>query len=177
MQVYIAALEGNVPAEIVRTFCAFLEFCCLVHRHVITEQTFEAIEEALARFHRFRHVFRDGGHTVVKSFSLPRQHAVKHYPELIRLFGAPNGLCSSITECKHIKAVKEPYRRSNRHNALGQILLTNQRLAKLASCRVNFASRGMLQGMCLSDTLQGLQTLSEIWFILRFVSLQLTNLF
>ena len=109
MQVYIAALEGNVPAEIVRTFRAFLEFCCLVCRHVITEQTLEAIEEALAHFPCFHHVFRDGEHTVVKSFSLPQQHAAKHYPELIRLFGAPNGLCSLITKCKHIKAVKEPY--------------------------------------------------------------------
>ncbi|KIJ16060.1 hypothetical protein PAXINDRAFT_76254, partial [Paxillus involutus ATCC 200175] len=42
-------------------------------------------------------------------------------------FGAPNGLCPSITESKHITAVKKPWRRSNKHNALGQILRTNQR--------------------------------------------------
>lgn len=106
---YIAALEGNVPAEIVCTFRAFLEFCCLVCRHVITEQMLEAIEEALTCFHRFCQVFKDSEHTIINSFSLLRQHAAKHYPELIRLFGALNGLCSSITECKHIKAVKEPY--------------------------------------------------------------------
>jgi hypothetical protein len=70
---------------------------------------------------------------------------------LIRAFGAPNGLCSSITESKHIKAVKEPWRRSNRYDALGQMLLTNQRLDKLAAARVDFNARGMLKGTCFSS--------------------------
>ncbi|KAJ6617373.1 hypothetical protein B0H10DRAFT_2176466 [Mycena sp. CBHHK59/15] len=34
---------------------------------------------------------------------------------------APNGLCSSITESKHIKAVKQPWRRSRRGNDGGAI--------------------------------------------------------
>lgn len=62
------------------------------------------------------------------------------------MFGSPNGLCSSITESKHIKAVKEPWRRSNHYNALGQMLLTNQRNDKLAASTVDFAARGMLDG-------------------------------
>jgi hypothetical protein len=70
---------------------------------------------------------------------------------MIHLFGAPNGLCSSITEAKHIKAVKEPWRRSSKHKALGQMLLTNQRLDKLAAIRVDFEARGMLTGTCLSQ--------------------------
>jgi hypothetical protein len=73
-----------------------------------------------------------------------------HYARNIRLFAAPNGLCLSITENKHIKAVKEPWRRSSRFNALGQILLTNQRLDKLSALQVNFTRRGMLTGTCLS---------------------------
>jgi len=74
--------------------------------------------------------------------------------KLIHAFGAPNGLCSSITESKHIKAVKEPWRRSSRFEALSQMLLTNQRLDKLAATRVDFADRGMLQGTCLSAVLE-----------------------
>jgi hypothetical protein len=77
-------------------------------------------------------------------FSLPRQHALVHYSRLIQEFGAPNGLCSSITESRHITAVKRPWRRSNRFNALGQMLLTNQRLDKLGLARVDFVARGML---------------------------------
>ena len=56
-----------------------------------------------------------------------------HYSLLIRLFGAPNGLCSSITESKHIKDVKEPWQQSNRYNTLLQMLITIQRLNKLAA--------------------------------------------
>ena len=73
-----------------------------------------------------------------------------HYIDRIWDFGAPNGLCSSITESKHIKAVKEPWRRSNRFEALGQMLLTNLRLDKIAAARVDFAARGMLVGSCLT---------------------------
>jgi hypothetical protein len=45
-----------------------------------------------------------------------------------------------------IKAVKEPWWRSSRFNALSQMLLTNQRLDKLAAARVDFSQCGMLQG-------------------------------
>ena len=140
-----------------RAFHAFLEFCYLVHRNVITERTLVEIQDALDRFHKYREIFKTTG--IMLSFSLPRQHSMKHYAFLIRLFGAPNGLCSSITESKHIKAVKEPWRRSSRFRALGQMLLINQRLDKLAASRVDFCTRGMLVGTCLSSALQALGTL------------------
>ncbi|KAH7904803.1 hypothetical protein BJ138DRAFT_1138452 [Hygrophoropsis aurantiaca] len=151
MKVYLPAIEGHVPPDVIRTFRAFLEFCYLVRRNVITEQTLAEIQGALDRFHTYRKVFHRVG--VVFTFSLPRQHSMKHYPELIRLFGAPNGLCSSITECKHIKAVKQPYRRSSRFRALGQMLITNQRLDKIAAARADFTARGMLDGTCLFEAM------------------------
>ena len=73
---------------------------------------------------------------------------------MVWAFSAPNGLCSSITESKHIKAVKQPWRRSSRYEALGQMLLTNQHLDKLAAAHVNFTHRGMLDGTILSATLK-----------------------
>ena len=87
---------------------------------------------------------------VHNDFNLPWQHSLNHYVKVICAFGSPNGLCSSITESKHIKAVKEPWRRSSRFEALSQMLLTNQRLDKLAAARVDFTDRGMLEGTCLS---------------------------
>lgn len=86
MKVYLPAIEG-----------------------VITEKTLIHLEDALARFHEHRKIFQEEGIRPT-GFSLPRQHSMYHYPDMIRLFGAPNGLCSSITEAKHIKAVKEPWR-------------------------------------------------------------------
>jgi hypothetical protein len=107
------------------------------------------LEDALSRFHAFREVFSPVRGR--KGFSLPRQHSMIHYPALIRLFGAPNGLCSSITESKHIRAVKEPWRRSSRNNALFQMLTTNQRLDQLRAAHVDFTQRGMLNGTLLES--------------------------
>ena len=42
---------------------------------------------------------------------------------------------------------------SNCYEALGQMLLTNQQLDKLAAFFVDFANCGMLEGTCLSDVL------------------------
>ena len=77
-------------------------------------------------------------------FNLPRQHSLGHYRRNIQLFGAPNGLCSSITKSKHIKAVKKPWRCSSHFEALGQMLVTNQHIDKLSALRVDFVSRGLL---------------------------------
>lgn len=127
----------------VQAFAAFLEFCYLVRRSVIDEDTLIDIERALERFHKARVIFETAG-VRSEGFSLPRQHALKHYVQVIQAFGAPNGLCSSITESKHIKAVKQPWRRSNRYKALGQMLTTNSRMDKLAAIRVHFDTHSML---------------------------------
>ena len=136
------------------TFHAYLEFCYLVHQYVINESALQEIEDALDRFHHYHETFSIGDNPVVTTFSLPRQHSAKHYISLIRLFSAPNGLCSSIMECKHIKAVKEPYRRSSKYQALSQMLLTNQWLDKLAASHVDFTKQGMLDKSCLAATYQ-----------------------
>jgi len=83
-----------------------------------------------------------------------------HYVESIALFGAPNGLCSSITETRHISAVKKPWRRSSRFNALAQVLVTNQRLEKLSARRQDFTRRGMLSGSPYAEVRR---ELSRLW--------------
>ncbi|KAG0698924.1 hypothetical protein DFH29DRAFT_1016390 [Suillus ampliporus] len=123
MKVYIPAIEGHVPADIVRAFRALLEFCYL--------HTLDEIQDAVSHFHQYRKIFKTSG--IIPTFLLPWQHSLMHYTHVIRLFGTSNGLCSSITESKHIKA------------ALGQMLVTNQRLSKLAAARVDFDSHGMLK--------------------------------
>ena len=154
LQVYLPAIQGHVPEDIVSTLRAFLEFCYLVRRNVLTAKDLDDLDEILARFYRYREIFKTEG--IVTTFSLPRQHAMKHYRQLIQWFGAPNGLCSSITESKHVKAVKRPYRRTNKYRALGQMLLINQRLDKLTASRIDFERRGMLQGTCLSIVVEAL---------------------
>ncbi|KAH8987556.1 hypothetical protein EDB86DRAFT_3065712 [Lactarius hatsudake] len=102
MKVYLPAIEGHVPSDAVRCFCAFLKFCYIARSDTITEQTILRLEDALKRFHDYRLIFQATG------------------------------------------AVKEPWRRSNRYHALLQMLVTNQRLDKLAAARANFEAKGLL---------------------------------
>ncbi|EMD32852.1 hypothetical protein CERSUDRAFT_68528 [Gelatoporia subvermispora B] len=147
MKVWLPAIVSYVPSDMVRAISACLDFCYIARRNVHTPATLDALDDALQRFHRYREIFKATG--VRSDFGLPRQHALVHYARLIRLFGAPNGLCSSITESKHIPAVKEPWRRSSKYKALGQMLVTNQRIDKLAAARIHFQSQGLLNGSLL----------------------------
>jgi len=148
---------------------ALLDFCYIARRDVHDTHTLTALDDALQRFHHHREIFRESG--IRMDFNLPRQHSLIHYLKLIRAFGAPNGLCSSITESKHIKAVKEPWRRSSRFEALRQMLLTNQRLDKLAAARVDFTERGMLKGTCLSSFLDQIRSTNFYCIIWLFFEL------
>ncbi|KAJ7751501.1 hypothetical protein DFH07DRAFT_868891 [Mycena maculata] len=145
MKVYLPTIEGHVPAQMLRAFSAFLDFCYLVRRNVVNEAKLIAIDTALACYHREREIFVTSG-VCPDGFCLPRQHSLTHYRYLIQEFGALNGLCSSITESKHIKAVKQPWRRSSRYEALSQMLTINDRLDKLAAARMDFEARGMMVG-------------------------------
>ncbi|KAJ7034262.1 hypothetical protein C8F04DRAFT_1210668 [Mycena alexandri] len=148
MKVYLSAIAGHVPSEMVKCVAAFLDFCYLVRRNALTTDTLDDIDEVLDRFHTHRDIFIATGVRV--SISLPRQHSMLHYRPSIILFGSPNGLCSSITESKHIKAVKEPWRRSSRYQALGQMLRVLTRLDRLAALRSIFAGQGMMEGTAAS---------------------------
>ena len=145
----------------VRTLRALLEFIYLARRNIHTRQTIREMENALERFQKYRSIFVRTGVRPENS-TPPRQHSLAHYIKSIKAFGAPNGLCSSITESKHIKAIKEPWRRSNHYNALGQMLLTNQCLDKLAASCTDFARCGMLKGACLGKALKRLGWLPRL---------------
>ena len=121
-----------------------MDLCYIFRRNAIMKMAPETAESLLEKFHDLCRVFVDAG--VRSSTSLPCQHALLHYLTSIPLFGLPNGLCSSITESKHIKAVKEPWRRSSRYKALIQMLCTITRLDKFAVLRRVFLHKGMLAG-------------------------------
>ncbi|KAF7359698.1 hypothetical protein MVEN_00694200 [Mycena venus] len=141
MKVYLPAIKGLVPPQIVEALGAFLDFCYLVRRSDFDEDTLDAIDASVANYHEHRAIFRELG-VRPDGFSLPRQHAMIHYRPNIEKFGAPG--CSSITESRHITAVKKPWRRSSRYEALSQMLMTNQRLDKLSAAHADFVERGMV---------------------------------
>ncbi|KAI9429507.1 hypothetical protein H4582DRAFT_2114355 [Lactarius indigo] len=116
MKVYIPAIVGYVPDDVILCLGAFMDACYISRRQDIDSGALDALDRALEKFKQLREVFRTSD------------------------FGAPGGLCTSITESHHITAVKKPWCRSNRFQALGQMLLTNQRLDKLAAMRSHFTS-------------------------------------
>ncbi|KAJ7197611.1 hypothetical protein GGX14DRAFT_574087 [Mycena pura] len=109
-----------------------MDFCYLVRRNAISASDLTDIKDALARFHRYRKTFIATGVRI--DISLLRQHALVHYIRFNTLLGSLNG------------------RRSSQFNALSQMLVTLQRLDKIAAFKSAVAERGMLTGTTSSYT-------------------------
>ena len=139
----MSAIAGHISSEMTQAISSFLDVCYIAWRADLDHAALKAFDTALAKFYTLREVFRTSG-VRPTGFSLPRQHSLSHYHYLIEEFGAPGGVCSSITESRHITAVKKPWHCSSQYKALGQMLVTNQWLDKLAAARVSFVNRGML---------------------------------
>ena len=134
----------------VKCFSAFLDFCFIAHHNAISAKDLNTLQDSLHQFHHSHNVFIETG--VHTDISLPHQHSLIHYFCSIHLFGSLNGLCSSITESKHIKAVKKPWQRLNQFCALVQMLRTILQLDKLEAHRCIFAKQGMMEGSTSSYT-------------------------
>ena len=108
---YLSAIEGFVPVEVVRTISAFLDFYYIARMDSFTKRELDALNDALYRFQKYRTIFQEAGVRANNStaFTLPRQHAMAHYRLHIEKFGAPAGLCTSTPESKHKPAVKRPW--------------------------------------------------------------------
>ena len=123
-QVYLAAIIGHVPSEMVKCLVAFLDFCYIVQHNAITADDLIKLQSIPDQFHVHCKVLIGVAGMTSECIFLPRQHLLMHYICCIILFGSPNGLCSSIMESKHIKAVKEPQQHSSCFKALKQMLVT-----------------------------------------------------
>ncbi|KAH9976908.1 hypothetical protein BJV74DRAFT_879553 [Russula compacta] len=135
VQVYLAAIAGHIPSEVIKCLSTLLDFCQIARRNAITLDALDKLQNALDRFHYYQEFFVGTAGMNRDFISLPCQHSLLHYLHSIRLFGSPNGLCSSIMESKHIKAVKEPWQ-----------------LDKLAAARRAFEELGMMDGTTASYT-------------------------
>lgn len=140
MKAFLSAIAGLVPEGMLHAIAAFLDFCYLVWHLQIDESVLDQIEDAVNHFHWECHIFIELG--IWNDFLLPHQCALVHYCLMIQLFG----LCSSITESKHIKAVKQPYCCSSWNHLLVRWSWWTSRMQndKLATAWVDFKSHGML---------------------------------
>ena len=160
MQVYIPAIEGHVPDEMVWAMCALFEFAYIAWRNVHDTNCLEELDDALQWFQLYCEIFWTSS-VHPTGFNLLRQHSLTHYTKLIQAFGSPNGLCSSITEFKHRDGVKGPWWHSSCNDPLPQMLITNQRNDKLAAFKVDFVKHGKLDGTPSSSILKNIPCI--IW--------------
>ena len=115
----------------VQCLSAFMNCCYIVQHNMIDTSDIATFQQHLADFHRLQQVFITTG--VRNDFSLPRQHALMHYPNAIEQFGSLNGTCTSQTEVKHIKAVKDPWHQSSCNKPLPQMVTTLTCMDKLTA--------------------------------------------
>ncbi|KAH8990067.1 hypothetical protein EDB92DRAFT_1816921 [Lactarius akahatsu] len=156
MKVYLGAIAGYLPSAMVHCISRFMDACYLACQNAISGSGLDQFRESVAQFHELRNIFITSG--VHTSISLPRQHALVHYHFSIQLFGSPNGLCSSITELKHIKAVKEPWHWSSQYKALSQMLQVLLRLEKISALVGTTASN--MAGTTVEDSRENLTPLA-----------------
>ena len=142
--IYLPALEGHLSSEVLHTLHALLEFCYIAQKNCLTQTDLDQLKDVLSRLHQYQSVFP----TCVDGVLHPRQHALLHYHSLIQLFGAPNGLCSSI------------WHHSNQNQPLGQILVKNQQIDQLTAAWTDFSNQGML----IADPVFG----SYIYFLIIY---------
>ena len=117
----------------VQCLAAFLDFCYIVWHNAISAEDLVELQSILDCFHTHHEVFISTAGITGKCISLPHQHSLMHYIHCIILFSSPNGLCLSITESKHIKAVKEPWQWLSQFKALKQMLVMISQMDKLSA--------------------------------------------
>ena len=168
-KIYLPAIKGHVPVEMVHTVCDLIEFSYLIHQDIHNTQALKAVDN-IKSFHTNCEIFKTTG--VIEIFNYPCQHSLKHYVTLIYAYSAPSSLCSSMTEKKHIKAVKKPWRCLSHCKALKQMFLMIQWLDKLSTSHVHIKVNGMFNGECLSHALACLckycYLLRHLWLPARF---------
>ena len=108
MKVYLPAIVGYVPDDIVKCLRTFLEVCYITRRQDIDVKALDRLDDVLEQFKELREVFQVPD-VREKGFALPHMHSMFHYCHQVEDFGAPGGLCLSITESCHVTAVNKPY--------------------------------------------------------------------
>ena len=108
MKVYLPAIVGYVPDDIIKCLCTFLVACYITQCQDIDINALDHLDDVLEQFKELQEVFWVPN-VREKGFALPRMHSMFHYHCQIEDFGAPGGLCLSITESHHVTAVNKPY--------------------------------------------------------------------
>ncbi|KAN0091453.1 hypothetical protein V8E55_005019 [Tylopilus felleus] len=111
--IFVTALIGTTPNHnVVQASRVLLNFVCLTQYHSHTEETLQALQDALNDFHILKDVFIGLG--CCEHFNIPKLHSLVHYVKSIRLFGSLDGFNTEKSERLHIDYAKKAYAATNR---------------------------------------------------------------
>jgi hypothetical protein len=109
---FVTALIGSPNHDIIQASRALLDFVHLAQYHSHTDETLQALQDALDDFHALKDVFIGLG--CRKHFNIPKFHLLVHYTKSIRLFGSLDGFNTENLEQLHIDYAKKAYAATNR---------------------------------------------------------------
>ncbi|KAF8435589.1 hypothetical protein BGX38DRAFT_1079930, partial [Terfezia claveryi] len=112
----------------IRCVHSITDFYLMTQYESHMDETISYLEKYLCVFHGTKNVF-SCFHDILKEglhYNFPKIHLISHYAEQIPKFGTLGQYSTEISETMH-KAFKDAYRRSNRVNAISQIVTTYTR--------------------------------------------------
>lgn len=121
--------DGSSSAPLVRSVWALLDFLYLAQYPIHTDDSLDAMDAALRRFHDNKKIFITLG--VRQHFNLPKLHFARHYVYKIRLFGTTDNVNTEYTERLHIDLAKDAYRATNHKDEYPQMTTWLERKEKI----------------------------------------------
>ncbi|KAJ3557075.1 hypothetical protein NM688_g1669 [Phlebia brevispora] len=116
-------LPNNIPSALL--VCAvrvMLDFIYLAQYLIHSDDSLQALDNALRHFHENKYIFVDMG--VHQDFNIPKLHyCSKHWHQQVEFFGIADNFNTEFTECLHIDFAKEAYRATNKKNEYSQMTL------------------------------------------------------
>ncbi|KIJ59346.1 hypothetical protein HYDPIDRAFT_100858 [Hydnomerulius pinastri MD-312] len=120
---------GFNAARLLRATRALLDFLYLAQYPCHTPETLALLDNALNCFHENKKIFVDLG--IRSQFNLPKLHSLRHYVQMIQLFGTTDNYNTEYTECLHIDLAKDAYRATNHKDEYTQMTRWLERREKM----------------------------------------------
>ncbi|KAG2153819.1 hypothetical protein DEU56DRAFT_725961 [Suillus clintonianus] len=123
-------LPGNLASSrLLKAVRGLLNFLYLAQYPCHSSETLLLLDEARALFHDNKEIFVNLG--IRNNFNLPKLHAGRHYPSMIRTFGTTDNYNTEYTERLHIDLAKDAYRATNHKGEFTQMTQWLERKEKI----------------------------------------------
>jgi hypothetical protein len=128
-KILLGCLVGSLPKIALQAITAVLDFIYIAQYPAQDSITLGYLDEALERFHKYRHYFVDVG--IREDFNIPKFHSLLHYADSIRAFGTTDNYNTEMFERLHIDFATKGWRASNLRDEFPQMIQWLSRQEKI----------------------------------------------